>query len=209
MGTAQGIGFDWMNGSNTETDSQLAFTIGKAFKTTLPGVFRNTHSVERSTSMKSGTYNGKDVPSVVRQAITHHGDSREGLVPVLAEVNRELGYLPAEAMAEISQQVRVAASQVLSVASFYHMLSTKPRGRHVIQFCDSAPCHLVGGAEVWQALQNELALEPGETSDDGKWTLLTTSCLGVCGVGPVVIIDDDLYGNVKPDQVPGILARYL
>ena len=144
MGTGQVIGFDWTNGSNTETDFQLTFTIGKAFKTTRPGVFRNTHSVERSTSMKSGTYNGKDVPSVVRQAITHHGDSREGLVPVLAEVNRELGYLPAEAMAEISQQVRVPASQVLSVASFYHMLSTKPRGRHVIQFCDSAPCHLVG-----------------------------------------------------------------
>jgi NADH:ubiquinone oxidoreductase subunit E len=88
------------------------------------------------------------------------------------------------------------------------MLSTKPRGRHVIQFCESAPCHVVGGRQVWQALQNALDLEPEETSSDGKWTLITVSCLGVCAVGPVIIIDDDIYGNVKPEQVIDILAKY-
>ncbi|MCS7260768.1 MAG: NADH-quinone oxidoreductase subunit NuoE [Anaerolineae bacterium] len=148
------------------------------------------------------------VCTVVRQAIERHGKEREGLIPVLSDVNRALGYLSPEALSEISRQMRVPKSQVFSVASFYRMLSTKPRGRHVIQFCESAPCHVVGGREVWQALQEELGLQPGETSADGRWTLVTTSCLGVCAVGPVVIVDNDIYGNVDRAQVPQILARY-
>jgi NADH:ubiquinone oxidoreductase subunit E len=88
------------------------------------------------------------------------------------------------------------------------MLSTKPRGKHVIQFCESAPCHVVGGREVWQALKEAVNLDEDETSPDGKWSLITTSCLGLCGVGPVIVIDDDAYGNVTPDQIKDILAKY-
>jgi NADH-quinone oxidoreductase subunit E len=97
---------------------------------------------------------------------------------------------------------------LFSVATFYRMLSTEKLGRHVIQFCESAPCHVVGGREVWQAVQDTLDLQPGTTSEDGKWSLVTVSCLGICGVGPVFIVDDDIYGNVTAAQVPEILARY-
>jgi NADH:ubiquinone oxidoreductase subunit E len=99
-------------------------------------------------------------------------------------------------------------TQLFSVASFYEMLSLRPRGRHVIKFCENAPCHVVGGRQVWQALRNELKVKSGETTPDDRFTLLTTSCLGICAVGPVVVIDDDVYGNVEPGQVAGILARY-
>jgi NADH-quinone oxidoreductase subunit E len=145
---------------------------------------------------------------VVTAAVDRHGASREELIPILNEVNHSLGYLPEQALNEISRRLREPKSSLLSVASFYYMLSTKPRGRHVIQFCESAPCHVVGGREVWDALKEVLSLEPEETSPDGKWTLVTTSCLGVCGVGPVIIIDDDIYGNVDPKKVPEILANY-
>ena len=151
----------------------------------------------------------QDTLSVVQTAVTRHGATQEALVPILTEVNHELGYLPAAALTEVSRLLRVPKSQLFSVASFYHMLSTKPRGRHIIQFCESAPCHVVGGREVWQSLQDELKLTSGETSADGRWTLLTTSCLGICGVGPVIMVDDDIYGNVVPKQVPDILARYV
>jgi NADH:ubiquinone oxidoreductase subunit E len=67
----------------------------------------------------------------------------------------------------------------------------------------------MGGRQVWQALQDELGLKPGETSVEGKWTLVTSSCLGICGVGPVIIVDDDIYGNIVPERVPEILARYV
>ncbi len=159
--------------------------------------------------MAIGLKDAQEVHPVVQEAVNRHGATTEALVPILSEINRELGYLPREALAQVSQLLRVPHSQLFSVASFYHMLSTQPRGRHLIQFCESAPCHVMGGREVWQTLQDELGLEPGETSTDGKWTLATSSCLGICGVGPVIVIDADIYGNVAPERVPGILARYV
>jgi len=158
--------------------------------------------------MTLGNHDGQFVEQAVSDAIERNGNHREDLIPILNDVNRSLGYLPAEALEKISLRLRVPKSQLFSVASFYQMLSTKPRGTHVIQFCESAPCHVVGGREVWQALQDELKLKAGETSADGKWTLETVSCLGVCAVGPVIVIDDDIYGNVEPKQIPGILAHY-
>jgi len=88
------------------------------------------------------------------------------------------------------------------------MFFTEQNGRHVIKFCESAPCHVAGGREVFEALQKDLGIAPGDTSDDGKWTLMTTSCLGVCAVGPVMMVDDDIYGNLTPEQIPDILAKY-
>jgi NADH-quinone oxidoreductase subunit E len=151
---------------------------------------------------------GPEVSQAVEKAVEHYGTSVGDLIPILNEVNRTLGYLPQQAMAEISSKLKVPRSSLFSVASFYEMLSTKPRGRHVIQFCESAPCYVIGGRQVWQTLKSQLNLEPEETSPDGKWTLITVSCLGVCGVGPVFIVDDDIYGNVLPGQVADILAKY-
>ena len=159
--------------------------------------------------MTSAIYSTQDISSVVQKAVARNGTAAESLIPVLNEINQELGYLPGEALAEASRLLRMPNSRLYSVASFYEMLATKPRGRHVIQFCESAPCHVVGGRQVWQMLQDELGLEPGKTSSDGKWTLVTSSCLGICGVGPVLIVDDDIYGNVEPKRVPEILARYV
>jgi len=158
--------------------------------------------------MTIGVTNRDDVLNAVDSAMERYGASRDELIPILNYLNHALGYLPAEALEEVSRRMRVPKSQLFSVASFYRMFSTKPRGRHVVQFCESAPCHVVGGRQVWQALQEALNLKSGETSPDGKWSLVTTSCLGVCGVGPVILIDDDIYGNVAPDQLTDILARY-
>ncbi len=152
--------------------------------------------------------NGNGTLEAARAAVKKHGASREELIPVLTDVNREVGFLPVEALNEISRLMHVPKSQLFSVATFYRMLSTEKLGRHVIQFCESAPCHVVGGRQVWEALQEALDLEPGQTSPDDKWTLVTVSCLGVCGVGPVVVVDDDMYGNVTPAQISDILAHY-
>jgi NADH-quinone oxidoreductase subunit E len=152
--------------------------------------------------------NGNETLAAVRAAVTQHGATRDELIPVLQDVNRKVGFLPADALNEISRLMHVPKSQIFSVATFYRMLSTEKLGRHVIQFCESAPCHVVGGRQVWEALQDALDLEPGQTTPDGKWTLATVSCLGVCGVGPVIIIDEDMYGNVTPAQVSEILAKY-
>jgi len=151
---------------------------------------------------------GQDIRKIVRRFVREHGDEKAELIPVLHEINRELGYISDEAIRELSEGMNLPSSHIYSVATFYRMLSTEPSGRHVIQFCESAPCHVAGGRQVWQKIKMELGLEKGETSEDDKWTLLTTSCLGLCGVGPVMVIDNDIYGNVTPDQVPGILGNY-
>lgn len=148
------------------------------------------------------------VIDAVQAAVETHGPKREELIPILSDVNRRLGYIPAEAFEEISRILRVPKAQLFSVASFYEMLSTKPVGQHIIRFCESAPCHVVGGRQVWQKIQDELHLEDGQTSPDGKWTLKTVACLGICGVGPVMLVDDDVYGNLTPARISEILARY-
>jgi NADH-quinone oxidoreductase subunit E len=158
--------------------------------------------------MAGESKDGKVVLEAVQAAVDHYGTSQDELIPILNEVNRALGYLPGEALDEISRQLRTPKSQLFSVASFYRMLSTKPRGRHVIQFCESAPCHVAGGREVWLAVKDQLKINEDETTPDGMWTLITTSCLGVCAVGPVMLIDDDIYGNVTAAQVPEILGKY-
>lgn len=156
-----------------------------------------------------------EVKAIVQQAIEKHGKTPDALIPILSEINHSLGYIPAEAIREVKKQVHnpsnsmfVAESRLYSLASFYDMLSTEPRGRHVIKFCENAPCHVVGGKAIWDTLRETLDLECGETTPDNKWTLLTTSCIGLCSVGPVLLVDDDMYGNVTVDQIPEILERY-
>jgi NADH:ubiquinone oxidoreductase subunit E len=156
-----------------------------------------------------------DLPRLVDEVVKKHGATPDAIIPILSEINRKLGYIPAAALPEIRRYIQIpqegvflADSHLYSAASFYQMFSLQPIGRHVIRFCESAPCHVMGGREVIQALQDQLGLKPGETSEDRKWSLLMTSCLGVCSVGPVFLVDEDIYGNVTAERVPEILARY-
>ena len=157
----------------------------------------------------------REISAIVSEAIEIHGAHQDALIPILGEINKALGYIPAAALREVRHRLHgledsvfVSDSQLFSLASFYSMFSTQPRGRHVVQFCESAPCHVQGGRELINALQSTLALKPGETSQDGKWSLVMTSCLGVCAVGPVILVDEDIYGNLTPEQLPMIFAKY-
>ncbi len=156
-----------------------------------------------------------DLPELIERAVQRHGARRDAIIPILSEINRALGYVPAAALPEIRRRIQapedgtfVADSHVYSAASFYQMFSLQPTGTHIIRFCESAPCHVEGGRQVIKAIEEELGLRPGETSGDGKWSLFMTSCIGVCSVGPVFLVDDDVYGNVTPEKVREILARY-
>ncbi len=161
------------------------------------------------------TLKEQDVQRVVQRAVEKHGASREALIPILSEVNRALGYIPREALSEIRRLVHkpeeglfLSDSQLFSIASFYQMFSLQPTGKHVIRFCESAPCHVMGGREVIQAIQEELGIGPGETSADQKWSLVMTSCLGVCSIGPVILIDDEIYGKLTAKSVREIIGRF-
>lgn len=157
-----------------------------------------------------------DLIELIDQAIQQHGATRDAIIPILSQINRALGYIPAAALPEIRRRIQLpeegiflADSHLYSAASFYQMFSLKPTGTHVVRFCESAPCHVVGAQQVLEALESALGVKAGETSEDQKWSLFMTSCLGVCSVGPVFLVDNDIYGNVTPEKVPEILRRYL
>jgi NADH:ubiquinone oxidoreductase subunit E len=150
----------------------------------------------------------EDVLAVTDKVIDQHGADQEALVEILREVNEENGHLTREQMERIAKRVELPLSKVYSVASFYSLISLKPLGRHVIRFCQDAPCHVAGGREVWEALEHELGIPFGATTLNGEWSLLTTSCIGACAVGPVMMVDDDIYGNLTPDKAREIIARY-
>ena len=116
--------------------------------------------------------------------------------------------IPIEAAETISELLKVKMNRVYELATFYSMYSTRPRGKHLIRFCESLPCHVVGGKEVIKTLKTILGVEVGETTDDGLFTLETSSCLGLCGVGPVMMIDGEAYGNLTSERVKEIIDSY-
>lgn len=157
----------------------------------------------------------KNLTAIVEAAVDKHGAQADAFIPILLEINHEYGYIPAEAIRlarellhQPEEHILVSKGQLYGLASFYHMLHTEKTGRHVVQFCESAPCHVQGGRELWKAIQQSLNLKAGETDPEGRFTLKTVSCLGICGVGPVLLVDDDHYGNVTPEQLAGIFEKY-
>ncbi|GAB4529790.1 MAG: hypothetical protein Fur0018_16640 [Anaerolineales bacterium] len=148
------------------------------------------------------------VNQAVQLALETHGHATADLVAVLQQINDHLGYVPTLAIVEIARRMGMPPSRVYSIATFYSMIATEPCGRHVVQFCESAPCHVTGGRELWQALCDALGIQAGETTPDGEWTLVTTSCLGQCDRGPNLIIDDDLHFQVTPQRLKALLAQY-
>ena len=167
------------------------------------------------SELKASVPKEKDLDAVVEQAVNRHGDGRDAVIPILSEVNRAFGYIPSETMGKIRRLINspeeglfLADSHLYAIASFYQMFSLRPVGRHVIRFCASAPCHVTGARQVIDAIQEQLGIQIGETTADRLWTLQETSCLGICSVGPVFLVDDDLYGDVTAEKVPAILSRY-
>ncbi len=146
--------------------------------------------------------------TLIEKLIEQYGESQEALVEILRDLNKEKGHLTREDLGAVAQRLHLPQSTVYSVASFYSLINLKPLGKHVIRLCEDAPCHVAGGREVWETLEQEIGVPFGETTLDGQWTLLPTSCIGACAVGPVMMIDDDIYGNLTPDKVREIIARY-
>ncbi|MFQ5885813.1 MAG: NADH-quinone oxidoreductase subunit NuoF [Anaerolineae bacterium] len=171
------------------------------------------HRVMEHRGVKTKPGEGKEglaSPDVERVAeiIAQHGKEPEALVETLRHLNAHWGYLPREALRVVAQAHQMTPSQLYGVASFYSLLSTAPRGEHVIRCCESAPCELSGSGEVLEAVKERLGIDAGQTTEDGRFTLETTSCLGLCGVGPVLTLDEKVYGRLTPERVSHILNGY-
>jgi NADH-quinone oxidoreductase E subunit len=132
----------------------------------------------------------------------------DNLIPILQQIQDAYGYLPAEILAEVSKKTGLNANQIYGVATFYEQFHLEPRGRHTIKCCRGTACHVKGGREIISALERELNVEEGQTTEDMRFTFETVACLGTCFLAPVIMINNDYYGNVKTGKIKSILDRY-
>jgi len=142
--------------------------------------------------------------------IKRYGRSRDQLLAILHELQRAnpQNYLTGEDLRLVADYLGLPLSAVHDAVTFYSMFSLVPRGRHIIRVCNSPPCHLAGSWSLLSALKEELGVDVGGTTPDGLFTLELTSCLGVCGVAPAMMIDDEVYGNLTPEKLREVLAGF-
>jgi len=149
-----------------------------------------------------------DYRGAVEAVTAVYGRDPGFLIPMLQDVQREFGYLPAEAMRAMAETLGIPLSQCYSVATFYTSLSLVPRGRHLITLCLGTVCYLKGANEIAEIIQRRLDVQAGGTTTDRLFTYQPVNCLGACALAPVMVIDEEYFDKVKVRQVPDILAKY-
>ncbi len=136
-----------------------------------------------------------------------HGGERWGLIPLLQEIQRVLGYIPPEAIPRIARGLGLFASQVQGVISFYTQFYTEPQGKNIVRVCRGTACHVRGGKTILKLVKQRLGLEEGETTPDLEYTLETVACIGVCALAPNIVINKTTHGHLNPKKVARLFSK--
>ena len=135
-------------------------------------------------------------------------DQRE-LIHVLHDVQEEFGYIPAQAISQISKQLKISESEIFGVLTFYKAFSLEPRGEHLITICMGTACHVRGAPMILDEFERKLGIKAGETSEDNQFTLETVNCVGACALGPIAIADGEYHGQLKTREVDKIIEKLM
>lgn len=135
-------------------------------------------------------------------------NDRSSLIPLLQDVQTIYGYLPENALRDISNFVKVPLSRVYGVATFYNQFRLMPLGENIIRVCRGTACHVKNSANILFALESELGITAGQTSRDKKFTLEVVNCIGACSIAPVILVNDDYHGRITVKDIPKILKKY-
>ena len=144
----------------------------------------------------------------VSKVIEKYKGTEGALIMVLHEAQEIYGYLPMELQQFIADGMNIPVSEVSGVVSFYSFFTPNKRGKHTIRVCEGTACYVRGGAKLVDAINKQLNVETNGTTEDGQFTFEIARCIGACGLAPAVMIDDDVYKQVTPAKLPGILALY-
>ena len=144
----------------------------------------------------------------IEHEIKHYDDARAATIEALKIVQHHRGWVPDGACGAIGEVIGISGADVEGVATFYNLIFRRPVGRHVIKVCDSIACFLTGYGDIINTISYQLGIKYGETTSDGRFTLLPICCLGACDKGPVIMIDDDTHGNLTPENIAKILEQY-
>jgi NADH:ubiquinone oxidoreductase subunit E len=135
--------------------------------------------------------------------------SESHLISILHKIQAHSGYLSKEQLNAVSQLARIPMTKVTGVATFYHYFRLTPRGKHIISVCLGTACYVKGAEKISQSLMNKLGIQFGETTKDGLFSLEAARCLGTCGLAPVIMVDEQVYGPVASSDVRTILDKYI
>ncbi len=130
------------------------------------------------------------------------------LIAILQDTQKKVGYLPREVLHHIAEGLKVPPSRVYSVATFYSAFKLNPTGKHIVKVCLGTACHIKGGPQLMTALEKELGVKSEDVTEDGLFSYEPVRCVGCCGLAPVVMVDENFHGKVKPAQIKKILKQY-
>lgn len=144
----------------------------------------------------------------LEEIIATYKDIQGGLMPALQQAQVLYGYLPEEVQKRIAEGFGVSEEEVYGVATFYAQFSMNPRGAYNFSVCLGTACYVKGSGEIVEKLKEELGVDEGGCSPDGRFSINSTRCIGCCGLAPVMTVNDDVYGKLTKDDIPGIVAKY-
>jgi NADH-quinone oxidoreductase subunit E len=144
----------------------------------------------------------------IEAELARYPQKQAACIDALKIVQRHRGWISDESIRDIAEFLGMSADDLDSVATFYNLIYRKPVGRHVILLCNSVSCWIMGYERLRQRLSQQLGIQFGETTSDGRFTLLPIVCLGTCDHAPALMVDNDLHGDLSPDSVDRMLEKY-
>lgn len=144
----------------------------------------------------------------LKKAIAELKDQRGALMPIMQKAQAIYGYLPYEVQKMIADETGTPIEKIYGVATFYAQFTLNPKGKYRISVCLGTACYVKGGDKIWDALRKKLGINEGECTSDGRFSLDSCRCIGACGMAPVMMINDDVYGRLTVDQLDSILEKY-
>lgn len=150
----------------------------------------------------------KEQEDRLHAVISELRQTKGSLMPIMQKAQEIYGYLPYEVQRMISDDLNVPMEKIYGVATFYAQFCLNPKGKYRVSVCLGTACYVKGSAQVLDKVEQELGIKDGECSEDGGFSLDTCRCVGACGLAPVMMVNDDVYGKVTPEQVKEILGKY-
>jgi NADH-quinone oxidoreductase subunit E/NADP-reducing hydrogenase subunit HndA len=144
----------------------------------------------------------------IDEIVVRYSREPEYLIPALKDAQEIFGYLPMEVQDKVAEGFHISPSRVYGVVTFYSFFTLTPRGRNTVRVCLGTACYVKRSKEILETLVNEIGIEVGQTSEDGRFTIEAVRCLGTCGLAPVMLVGNEAHGNLDPRRVGEILRRY-
>jgi len=140
--------------------------------------------------------------------IKQYRGRESAILAILQDIQAKEKYLPKEALEYVSQKMHIPLAQVFRIATFYNALSLKPRGRHKVDVCLGTACHVRGGNKILEKMERDLGISVGDTTKDKRFTLESVHCVGCCSLGPVAVVDGNVFGRLSQEKVPALLKEF-